>query len=79
MKRIKTELRNRMNTSTLDKLLRIRIEGGLIRGGLICGDYRLTVNQLSKVGCLEEVEAGCLEVGGLEAEVEAGCLEAEVG
>ena len=27
MKRIKTDLRNRMNTSTLDKLLCIRIEG----------------------------------------------------
>ena len=27
MKRIKTDLRNRMNTATLDKLLRIRIEG----------------------------------------------------
>ena len=27
MKRIKTDLRNRMNTATLDTLLRIRIEG----------------------------------------------------
>ena len=50
MKRVKTESRNRMNTQTLDKLLRVRLEAS--------GETSLILKKLLSVGG-EQRNADC--------------------
>ena len=45
MKRVKTDLRNRMNTSTLDALMRIRIEGPFLSEF----DFYMALNSWAKL------------------------------